>query len=503
MLPAFSFQIVLSGRALPCQTGRRRADFDDAALSRIWSCAPQRRNVGGDHQNVFPLPGTNHLILRRGNTNDHIVQRQWVRWAVGWLFLCQLEALDIVDRTFYGHWLGKSGDIVTQFINISQIAISITLFLVGLRRWSSLHRGATILMSLAIFLLSSTAWSVVPAATFRGAIQYVFFILGLIGAAENIEGDDFMDVLASVCFLSAIVSLVLLLVAPGYVTEGSDFFGVFSYKNLLGQAMALGALACLHRLWARKRSRLLTLFMLLFMIFVALKSSSATSCLAILLFCILGTALQLMQKGGASKIIGVFLLALLLLFAPVVAVGSDALFALIGKDPTLTGRTVIWTYVLPYIYQRPFLGWGYGAFWSTENPAAWEIANAIHWYSPEAHNGVLEILLSGGLIGAVWFVYLFFRTIRISLRCMRYDSAMAITCLSCCVGVVVEGVSERVLVYIDALAGVFFICGFFCEQTVSRARRHPINYARSEFAHPGSSPTTAMVHAKLQGTQIG
>jgi exopolysaccharide production protein ExoQ len=352
-------------------------------------------------------------------------------------------------------------------------------------------------MSLAFFLLCSSAWSVDPGSSIRIGISYFFFMLGLIGAAENIDSDDFMDLLASVCFLSAIASLTLLVISPSSVSSDNDFFGVFGYKNLLGQAMALGALACLHRLRARKQSRLSTLFMLLLMIFVALKSSSATSCLAIVLFCVLGTALQLMQNGGASRIAGVVLLALLLLAAPIVAVGSDTLFALIGKDPTLTGRTVIWTYVLPYIYQRPFLGWGYAAFWSIENPAAWEIANAINWYSPEAHNGILEILLSGGLVGAGWFVYLWFRTVRLALRCIRYDSAIAITCLSCCAAVLVEGVSERVLVYVDALAGVFFICGFFCEQTVWRAQRRPIGFARSEFARLALSPATAMAHTKL------
>ena len=115
---------------------------------------------------------------------------------------------------------------------------------------------------------------------------------------------------------------------------------------------------------------------------------------------------------------------------------------------------------------------------------------------------MLEILLSGGLVGAVWFVYLFFRTIRLSLRCMRYDSAMAITCLSCCVGVVVEGVSERVLVYVDALAGVFFICGFFCEQRVSRAQRRPTYVIRAQFTHLALLPETAKTHAKLQGTEM-
>ena len=109
----------------------------------------------------------------------------------------------------------------------------------------------------------------------------------------------------------------------------------------------------------------------------------------------------------------------------------------------MTGRTDIWGYVIPDIYQRPLLGWGYQAFWSTDNPAAWAISNALHWWVPQAHNGMLEILLSVGLIGAVWFIYLWGRTVRLSLECMETsESAMAITCLSMCAGAVLVGVSE-------------------------------------------------------------
>ncbi len=67
---------------------------------------------------------------------------------------------------------------------------------------------------------------------------------------------------------------------------------------------------------------------------------------------------------------------------------------MIGKDPTLTGRTDIWGYVIPYIYQRPLLGWGYVAFWSTTNPAAMVIAEELHWFAPQAHNGLLEMLFT-------------------------------------------------------------------------------------------------------------
>jgi exopolysaccharide production protein ExoQ len=424
-------------------------------------------------------------------------KRRWPRWAVFWLLLCQLQAFSLIERLLYGQWLGKSGDKFTQLLNISQIIIGIILFVMGSRRWPGLQRGGILSLSLAVFLLCSATWSVDVGATIRGGIEYFFFVLGLIGAAENLEGDDFMDLLASVCFLSAVACLILLLIAPGYVIyeETGEFHGIFSQKNVLGQAMAVGALACLHSLRARRRSRLSGMCMFFVITFVAVRSGSTTSCLVISLFWALGALMQLLQRGGAARILGAVLLTLLLLIGPVAAVSLDSLLELMGKDPTLTGRTDIWGYVIPYIYQRPLLGWGYAAFWSTQNPVAWEIANALHWFSPQAHNGLLEILLSGGLVGAVWFIYLWIRTFRLSLRCLRFDSSMAITCFSCCAGVLLEGVSEAVLLYVGGLSAVFFISGFFCEQAVSRARRQrPITFGKvvgTQFTLAASSPATA------------
>ena len=425
-----------------------------------------------------------------------LFKRQWPRWAVCWLLLCQIQGLSIIDRILYGNWLGKPGDKFTQLTNISQIIISIILFVAGSRRWSSLRKGALLSLSLAIFLLCSVAWSVDPGASARTGVSYFFFILGLIGAAENLEGDDFMGLLASVCFLSAIASLSLIFISPSLADGGTgDLIGIFSYKGILGQAMAVGTLACLHGLRAQTLGRLSGLFMILVFTFVALKCRSTTSALVILLFYVIGAVIQLLQKGGGARILGVVLLTLLLIVAPVAAISLDSLLELMGKDPTLTGRTNIWAYVMPYIYQRPLLGWGYVAFFSTLNPAAWEVASALNWFAPEAHNGLLDILLSGGLVGAVWSVYLWARTVRLSLQCLRYDSAMATTCFSCCAGILLEGVSEQVLLYATGLAGVFFITGFFCEKAVSRARRRrPVphgNLVGTQSAHIAPSAATA------------
>ena len=391
-------------------------------------------------------------------------KRQWIRWSVGYLLLCQTQALSVVDRVMYGEWVGKSGDELTQTLVITQIAISFGLFYRGSRHWRSVRKGSCITLSLALFLICSAAWSVDPGATLRAGIQYFVFIIAAIGVAENLEGDDFMDLLALVCFLSAIASLVLLIVWPATAIGGyGDFRGAFPQKNPLGEAMSMGALACLHGLRASKRGSFVRIVWFVVITFVVVKSGSATSLLAILMFLGLGIAMQKFEMKGLITVLPVALVAIF---------GQGPLLEILGKDPTLTGRTEIWTLVMPDIFQRPLLGWGYAAFWTTNNPTAWKISDSVHWWVPQAHNGVLEILLSVGLVGAVFYIVLIVRTFSLSVQCMQTNErAMGITSFVSCTGVLLVGVSENVLLYTGAITSVFFISGFYCERALSMARQ--------------------------------
>jgi len=324
--------------------------------------------------------------------------------------------------------------------------------------------------------LSSAAWSVDSGATLRNGVQYLSLVLGVIGAVEHLDGDDFMDLLSWVCFLSALASLAFLVVAPASVIANDGYRGVFVQKNVLGEAMEVGALACLHGRRAQTSSR--TRFIVMFSVIsvAAVLSGSATSCIAILLYCVLGTGIHLLQKGGASRFLGVVGMGLFVAVLLVLCLNPGAFFEMIGKDSTLSGRTGIWDYVIPFIYQRPVLGYGYSAFFSPQNPAALAIANKMYWYVPEAHNGILEILLGVGLVGLSFCVYLWVRAFRLSLRAMRTRGrAMAITCISSCAGILLVGVSEAVLLGGGALSLVFFATAFFCEQSISRSRqRRPV-----------------------------
>ena len=67
----------------------------------------------------------------------------------------------------------------------------------------------------------------------------------------------------------------------------------------------------------------------------------------------------------------------------------------VGRDPTLTGRTVIWNAVLS-LQTNPLVGCGYETFWlGPRLEKIWGMGVIVN----EAHDGYLEIYLSLGFIG--------------------------------------------------------------------------------------------------------
>jgi exopolysaccharide production protein ExoQ len=162
----------------------------------------------------------------------------------------------------------------------------------------------------------------------------------------------------------------------------------------------------------------------------------------------------------------------------------DTLLELIGKDPTLTGRTELWAYVIPDIWMKPWLGWGYFGFWSSSNPAAVEISDAMGQVMPQAHNGLLEFLLNVGVLGTALFAFILIRTIVLAVRCLRTpERALAISTITCCVGILMEGVSETVLLApTQSLTPVLFITGLMCERAlwVAKGQRYRLAHSRGQ-----------------------
>jgi hypothetical protein len=64
---------------------------------------------------------------------------------------------------------------------------------------------------------------------------------------------------------------------------------------------------------------------------------------------------------------------------------------------TLSGRLPLWQHLLGRAAERPWLGHGFGAFWSPERFS--EVFAATKWYAVVAHNGFLDEVLATGFVG--------------------------------------------------------------------------------------------------------
>jgi len=93
-----------------------------------------------------------------------------------------------------------------------------------------------------------------PAATIRRAVNYAIMVVGALGIAYAMSPLRIMRITVQVCTIAAVSSLMLRVTPHGILvhsaTGETDFRGVFSFKNMLGEAMAagvLGALYCAYR----------------------------------------------------------------------------------------------------------------------------------------------------------------------------------------------------------------------------------------------------------------
>jgi exopolysaccharide production protein ExoQ len=156
------------------------------------------------------------------------------------------------------------------------------------------------------------------------------------------------------------------------------------------------------------------------------------------------------------------------------AFDSDLILDLLGKDSSLTGRTVIWPYVIEAIGDRPILGWGFWAFWSPSNPRSIEISREVGFgfQLPSAHNGVLELLLQIGVVGTAFISFIWLRNIVLAARCLSGPKGpFAVSTLMLLITIGEIAVSEEVLVSAQQISTVlFFTMGLICEQQLRLER---------------------------------
>lgn len=194
------------------------------------------------------------------------------------------------------------------------------------------------------------------------------------------------------------------------LVNAGSWRGHFSHKNIAGPAMIVLIIYNLYLL--RKEDIWLPLFNIILATIFLFYSNNKTSIGLIIV------ALLIAQAVRYSRFLTLKLLVFLVpvVLMAVLTVGTvlnsdikDFVSSLI-TDPSFTGRTEVWVFVLEQMRAHPWIGNGFDSFWGMSNlvNGGYEIetwaATAGH-----AHNGYLNLIMTTGMIGTglfmVWMLF--------------------------------------------------------------------------------------------------
>lgn len=310
------------------------------------------------------------------------------------------------------------------------------------------------LLLLYMYAGASIIWSIDRATTFR-MVAYLF--LYLIAAAYIAIRFDYETL---VWLIGVIMSSLALLSIPGQLFlqpirySNGEWAGVFLHKDGLGIAMVAGILSLIlsRRQWSLYR------VLSLLLCFALLLLSGAVGAY---LWALAGiTALIALRLRGHLRVLFVIIVFGALIVPPLAV--EDFLSTatgLLGKDASLTGRTVLWAIAARMIMVHPWLGYGEAAFWPTSGAIVGKMVG--RWQPQHAHNGVLEIALNLGLVGlCLMITVLLDSTLRLRHEVTEMGKSAQRWLFAISVILVVQAVDEAAFLQLNCLWVLFLVANF-------------------------------------------
>ncbi len=263
------------------------------------------------------------------------------------------------------------------------------------------------------FAMASIAWSDYPELTLRRSLLFFFLTYAALAIGATAPSLRRLHTILFV-FLTGVMLLNLasIVIRPSVAISDIGVRGIYTQKNVAGYVAMLAAVcggAWIIGAQSRKDRNRALLALAPTLLFLAVTRSKTSINLTVLAFAI-GATLILVQRLGPR-------LALLAMSASIVlATVFGGLFAASGfnlsaalnattGDATLTGRDELWAFARGRIAERPWLGYGYGAFWDVGpindplaklEPGTW-LADVEVGTINQAHNGYLELCLHLGV----------------------------------------------------------------------------------------------------------
>ena len=309
--------------------------------------------------------------------------------------------------------------------------VTAVLILRHLREFLRLMRAQKLLLLLLLLAVLSTFWSDAPGFTARRCLVLIASTCFGGYLATRFTMREILRFVSIAAAIAALASFMVVWRRPdlgisGGVTAG-DWQGIFSQKNTLGRFMAMGVMVFAMGAVAERKWRWFYVAGVVLCLPLMILSRDATALVALAMLSALLPIFQIARKRSLAKMVATITVvsATAAAFVFFVIIEPKKLLLLMGKDPTLTGRTEIWSMVWQKFLQQPWLGYGYSAFWmGQDGKQSAEIWKALHWSVPHSHNGFLDVLVQLGVVGLGLFFIGYAVYFRDALRCARASKSI-------------------------------------------------------------------------------
>jgi exopolysaccharide production protein ExoQ len=301
--------------------------------------------------------------------------------------------------------------------------------------------------------LASVIWSQAPGVTLRAAVELALTISMATLTAGLVRPRAFVSAVLVSLMFGAMASLAFGRLGTDGLSGTTVFMGIFASKNTMAMFMSLltifAAAVCADS--GQKLSvRMLAGFSFVLAIPLLLKAHSAGALVTtVISFAVMGITVLFARLSARERsliltVVGIMALPILIVLITLAVNGSlvqayfDFITGVLGKDPTMTGRTVLWNIALNQIHNRPMLGDGFSAFWVQGNllpEGIWREFQIDSRSGFSFHDTYLELAVDLGWVGvaalAVTLWLAFQRSIRLALDMPGWTTACFVTVMVC------------------------------------------------------------------------
>jgi exopolysaccharide production protein ExoQ len=283
-----------------------------------------------------------------------------------------------------------------------------------------------LLVSLVLLAILSSFWSEAPTLTLRRALALLASTIFAVDLSIRYSIREQLRLVSIALALGVVLSVVAEIFFPGLIppvdtTYPGAWNGIFDQKNVFAKIVVLAAIVFVIQIGRGLRDVIVTIGAVVFSVALIVASQARTALVVLVVMLLSLPAFRIDRERWKAMIpVAIFAALAGACILPLTA-DMTSLATLLGRDATLTGRTLIWEQSLSSIARQPFCGYGYSAFWGVSTDAI-RIDSFLGLEIPHAHNGYLELTLELGLVGLTLFLVTYVVAVWRAARYMNLDA---------------------------------------------------------------------------------